>query len=243
MPRRSDHLQPPGKAVQVLHAEFGMFKIGASRFEFRASYHFAIGLPLPYFTLLILGSCLAINLAFAALYVIDPGGIANAPPRSFWHLFFFSIETLATVGYGVKAPVSTYAHIVSATESAVCMAFTAIVTRLLFGRFSQPQARITYAACPVITTFNDHRTLMVRLANSRLIEMINANALLFALISEQTSEGKFCRPLHKLSLLQSHPPLLILPWTLMHVMDAMRPLFGYSPESLAAADVRLFVTV
>lgn len=189
------------KAIPILRGDFQLMKMGASRFDLTDPYHLAVSLSWPAFAAILLGLWLAINLFFAAVYTLRPGDIANAQPGSFSDAFFFSIETLATVGYGVMAPATSFGHIVSATEIVTGMAFTAIVTGLLFVRFSRPRAKIAYAENAVVTTFNGHQTLMIRLANARVTTMTSANARLFALIGEQTKESGFYRRIHDLALI------------------------------------------
>ncbi len=231
------------KAIPVLRGEFQLLKVGASRFDLTDPYHMAVSLSWPAFAAALLGLWLGINVFFASVYALSPGDIANARPGSFSDGFFFSIETLATVGYGVMAPATLFGHIVSSAEIVTGMAFTAIVTGLLFVRFSRPKAKIVYADTAVVTTFNGHHTLMIRLANARITTMTGANARLFALIGEHTKEGRFFRRIHDLQLLQSHLPLFVLPWTLMHVLNESSPLFGIDEHSIAKEDVRLFLTI
>jgi inward rectifier potassium channel len=237
---------PPGprpRPVASLSENFGLSMIGARRFDVRDPYHFAVSLSWPAFTIGFLGLWLTINLLFGALYVLDPNGIANARPGVFGDAFFFSIETLATVGYGVMAPSTTYAHIVSAAEIVTGTAFTAIITGLLFVRFSRPQSRIMFADDAVITRHNGHPTLMIRLVNARLTPMTGASVRLFALIGETTEEGYFFRRIHDMQVEQSHLPLFIMPWTVMHKIGADSPLHEVDAASLASSDIRLFLTI
>jgi hypothetical protein len=124
-----------------------------------------------------LAGWLAINVVFALLYNLGPGNVTNTTPGSFSDLFFFSIETLATVGYGVMAPATLYGHIISAVEIVTGMAFTAIVTGLLFVRFSRPKAKILAAEDAVVTMHNERPTLMLRIINGRVSIMTNASPL------------------------------------------------------------------
>jgi len=135
--------------------------------------------------------------------------VLNARPGSFADVFFFSIETLATVGYGVMAPATLYGHVVSATEIISGMGFTAIVTGLTFVRFSRPRAKIVYATHPVVTTFNGQPTLMIRIGNGRLSLMTDARARLNALIMQKTDEGSMFRRSHELRLMQDRFPLFL----------------------------------
>jgi inward rectifier potassium channel len=134
------HRRDP-KPIPIGRAEFGLSKLGASRFDLRDPYHLAVSLSWPGFAVAMLSCWLVINLVFALLYWLRPGDVANIAPDSFADVFFFSIETLATVGYGVMAPATLYGHIVSAAEIVTGMAFTAIFTGLLFVRFSRPKAK------------------------------------------------------------------------------------------------------
>jgi inward rectifier potassium channel len=236
------HRRDP-KPIPIGRAEFGLSKLGASRFDLRDPYHLAVSLSWPGFAVAMLSCWLVINLIFALLYWLRPGDVANIAPDSFADVFFFSIETLATVGYGVMAPATLYGHIVSAAEIVTGMAFTAIFTGLLFVRFSRPKAKIVYAEDAVVTMHNGRPTLMLRIVNGRVTMMSNATVRLFALMGARTAEGSYFRRIHELHLQQSHLPVFIMPWTIMHVFDDESPLHAYDVETFAEADVRLFLTV
>jgi inward rectifier potassium channel len=237
-----DHRAPP-KPVIIGRTELGLWRLGVPRFDLRDPYHLAVSLSWPRFILVMTGLWLTINLVFAALYILSPGDVANAAPGSFGDVFFFSIETLATVGYGVMAPATLYGHIVSAAEIVTGTAFTAIVTGLLFVRFSRPKAKILCANNAVVTTRNGRPTLMLRIANGRQSLMTGANARLFVLLAENTAEGGFFRRVHDLQLLQSYLPVFAMPWTLVHVIDEASPLFGHTAETLAATTTRIVLTI
>ena len=230
---RRKHRHAP-KPVPAWREDLGLWKLGVRRFDLRDPYHVAVSLPWPGFVAAMLVCWLAINLVFALLYDLRPGDVANSASGSFSDMFFFSIETLATVGYGVMAPVTLYGHIVSAVEIVTGMAFTAIVTGLLFVRFSRPKAKIICADDAVVSTHNGRPTLMLRIVNGRVTIMSNANVRLFVLLAEQTQEGQFFRRVHELRLQQSHLPLFIMPWLLMHVIDENSPLHGYDADTLSA---------
>jgi inward rectifier potassium channel len=241
MPSR-DHRTGP-RPVPIGRKEYGLSKVGASRFDPRDPYHLAVSLPWPGFAALMLTCWLGINLLFALLYRLAPGAIANTAPGSFVDAFFFSIETLATVGYGVMAPASLYGHIVSAAEIVTGMTFTAIVTGLLFVRFSRPKAKIAYADDAVVSRQDGHPTLMLRLINARVTIMSSANVRLFLLLDQHAQDGAVHRTIDELPLHLSHQPVFIMPWTLLHTIDLGSPLHGHDPASLAAAGARLFLTI
>src|SRR5215469_15138098 len=111
--------------------------------------------------------------------------VANARPDNFADAFFFSIETLATVGYGEMYPATLYAHVVAATEIACGLAFTAILTGLTFVRFSRPRAKLIFAANPVIVTHNRRPTLMLMVGNGHPGVLTDATAKLNVLLTER----------------------------------------------------------
>jgi inward rectifier potassium channel len=220
-----------------------MWGLGIRRFDFRDPYHVTVSLSWPSFILAMVACWLTINLVFALLYVLRPGDVVNARPGSFSDVFFFSIETLATVGYGVMAPATLYGHIVSAAEIVTGTAFTAIVTGLLFVRFSRAKAKILYSDNLVISTRNGRPTLMLRFANGRLSIMTGANVRIFVLLEERTAESESFRRIHDLKLVQSHLPVFVMPWTVLHVIDKASPLHELDADALVAAGARIIVTV
>jgi inward rectifier potassium channel len=218
-------------------------KIGVSRFDLRDPYHLALTATWPMFTISVLALYAAINILFAILYAAVPGAIGNARPGSILDGFFFSMETLATVGYGQMYPATTYGHIVSVTEIMSGMAFTAIATGLIFVRFSRPHAKILFADHAVITPYNGMPTLMVRIANGQMSMMTNLTVRLSALIRENSSEGHSMRRVNDLVLERSNIPMFVLTMTMMHRIDENSPLYGHTAQSLLDGDVRLFVSV
>ncbi len=234
------------RADDAMRVQFGAFELrkrAAERFDWRDPYHFALSLTWPRFALAFLLLNLGINVLFAALYLLQPGSIANARPGRFSDVFFFSMETLATVGYGTMSPATLYGHSVAAAEIIAGMAFTAIMTGLTFVRFSRPKPKILYADHPVIATRNGRPTLMLRIANGRTGMLIDARAELAALIAERTQEGQFFRRIHDLRLQRNRLHMFPLTWTLMHDIDEQSPLHGRDAAGLAAMDFRLFIAL
>src|SRR6201996_3405458 len=218
-------------------------KVGVSRFDWGDPYHMALTASWPSFALAVLALYAAINVLFATLYAAAPGSIGNARPGSIVDGFFFSMETLATVGYGQMYPATTYGHLVSIAEIMSGLAFTTITTGLIFVRFSRPRAKILYADHIVITPYNGLPTLMVRIANGRMSMLTNLNVRVSALIREHSSEGHKMRRVNDLALVRSNVPMFALTMTMMHVIDETSPLYGHTDHSLKDGDVRLFVSV
>jgi inward rectifier potassium channel len=216
---------------------------GLARFDLRDPYYFAVSLSWRRFFVLFLAAELTINTGFALLYLIQPGCIANTRPGAFGDVFFFSLETLATVGYGVMAPATTYGHLVSGVEILTGMMFTAIMTGLLFVRFSKPKARIVYAENPIVTTHNGQRTLMVRVGNARSNVLTDTRFTLHGLIPEVSAEGHKQRSIIELPMVRPHLPVFAILWTLMHVIDEDSPLHGIDADTMDERDLRLFITI
>ncbi|WP_293760190.1 ion channel [uncultured Aquitalea sp.] len=196
-------------------------------------YHYAMTLSWPRFYLAIGGLFLLLNTVFATLYALQPGSIANQFPTGFWGGFFFSVETLATVGYGDMHPQTLYAHVVSTLEIFLGMMSIALVTGVTFSRFSLPRSRIVFSQNPVVRRLDGRPTLMLRAANARQSYIVDADAQLNLLVNHVTPEGLRIRQLKDLKLQRRHHPLFVLSWTLMHVIDEHSPLYGMSAEEMA----------
>jgi inward rectifier potassium channel len=218
-------------------------KRGVGRYDFSDPYRFAVELSLKEFVFAFLALELIINTVFALLYLASPGCIANVRPGSFSDAFFFSIETLATVGYGTMVPATFYGHAVSAIEILCGLIFTAIMTGLLFVRFSKPKPKICFADQAVVTKRNGLPTLMVQIANGRTTLLTNAVAHLGAVLLEENAEGHLLRQLHDLALSNANLSVFSMIWTVMHEIDEKSPLAGYDPERFREGDVRLVLTV
>ncbi|MGH7031815.1 MAG: ion channel, partial [Stellaceae bacterium] len=186
---------------------------------------------------------LLINVFFAVLFWLFPGSVGHARPGSFVDVFFFSIETVATVGYGEMYPATLYGHLIASVEIVCGLAFTAILTGLTFVRFSRPRAKLIFAANPVIAMHHGKPTLMVRIGNGRAAVLADAMARLNVLLSEIDVDGAVLHRAQELRLERAHLPIFPLFWTLMHVVDERSPLHGYDAPRAIEADAQVFVTV
>jgi inward rectifier potassium channel len=234
------------KREATMHVGAGapeLVKRGAARYDISDPYHIAIEMSWKEFALAFLGLEVGINIIFALLYLASPGCIANMRPGSFSDAFFFSIETVATVGYGTMAPATLYGHVVSAIEIVCGLVFTAIMTGLLFVRFSKPRPKILFADRAVVTSHNCAPTLMVRIANGRLTLLTNAVGRLGVVLLEETAEGRPLRSLHDLALSNATLSLFPLTWTLMHELNEKSPLAAYDAARFKEDDARLVLTV
>ena len=186
---------------------------------------------------------LSLNLLFALLYSFGTAPVANAEPGNIAALFFFSVETLATVGYGDMHPQSAYGHIVATAEIFTGMSLIAVTTGLIFSRFSRPRARFVFASKLAIGRHDGKPTLMLRLANARQNAVTGATAKLWLLMNETTAEGRNFRRFRELKLERGETPMFALSWTLFHVIEESSPLWQADASSLEAVNASFGVTV
>jgi len=218
-------------------------KKGVSRFDLRDPYHLAVALTWSQFLASLLAFYLAVNVAFAALFWLAPGSVGHARPGSFLDSFFFSIETVSTVGYGEMYPATLYGHLIASVEIVCGLAFTAILTSLTFVRFSRPRAKLIFAGNPVAAMHNGKPTLMVRIGNGRVGVLAEAVAKLNVFLVDTTAQGMSFRRAHELRLERTRIPIFTNFWTLMHVLDEQSPLHRYDAARAIEADARVFVTI
>ncbi|MGO9935700.1 MAG: ion channel [Steroidobacteraceae bacterium] len=175
------------------------------------------------------------DLIFGLLYHLVPGCIANLSPPGFAGDFFFSVETLATVGYGEMHPQTFYGHFVAMIEIFVGLMSLALITGLMFARFSRPQARFLFTRNAVVRPIAGKQTLLFRAANERQNVVQDATARLRMLRDEVTEEGFRIRRIVDLPLLRSQHPMFALGWTIMHVIDDASPLNSETADSLRSS--------
>ena len=140
-------------------------------------YHFILARGWPSFFALVAVTFLTANVLFASLYLAQPGCIAHARPGSFEDAFYFSVQTIATIGYGGMYPLTRFAHIVVVVEAMTGMLGIAVITGLTFTRFARPSARVLFANKVTITPRDGVPHLMFRMANWRRNRIVEAQRL------------------------------------------------------------------
>jgi inward rectifier potassium channel len=234
---------PREKSASVRVGQFRFRIKGISSIDVRDPYRLAVTQTWPQFLAMLLLVYLCVNTLFAVLYTLVPGAVANARPGNVADAFFFSFETLATVGYGEMYPASLYGHIVACIEIMCGLAFTAILTGLTFVRFSRPKAKFVFASSMVVTLHNGRPTLMLRIANGRPGILADGRAQMNALINEVSAEGNRFRRAHEMRLMRPHIPLFPLAWTLMHEIDETSPIHGLDAAAFAATELRIYIAI
>lgn len=186
---------------------------------------------------------IVLNTMFAGLYMLGKNPVANVSDELPLSLFYFSIETLATVGYGDMHPQTNYGHLVATVEIFTGMSFLAVMTGLIFARFSRPKARFVFAKYPVVGNRQGQPMLMIRVANARHNTISQANARLWLVREEQMAEGDIVRRFYELILDRNEHPVFSLSWTLYHAIDETSPLYHMDREELVAADAALVLNL
>lgn len=201
-------------------------------------YYWVMEMSWPLFVALVCVLFLLVNLLFGAIYAALPGQILNARPHSLIDGFFFSVDTLGTVGYGGMTPASHLAHAIASVEILAGLFFSATMTGLIFARFARPRESLQFSKVAVIGDHDGRRALMVRVASMRSRPLADAQAQMSFLQSQHLANGRLFRSLVALPLVRDVNPMLGLSWTLVHMLSDDSPVL----QSLAS-DERFLLTV
>jgi inward rectifier potassium channel len=211
------------------------------------AYHYLINISWTKFLLIVFAGFVTVNLLFAILYQIAgtenlSNAAANDGLQSFLNIFFFSVQTFATVGYGGIHPIGIFSNIISAIESMTGILSFALATGLLYGRFSKPSAKILFSDKAIIASFKNGKALMFRVANSRdniLMEM-EVNAIMTFL---DKGDNRYTRKYYPLKFEIKFIYFFPLPWTIVHPIDEDSPLYGKTADDLEGLEAELLIMV
>lgn len=183
------------------------------------------------------------NAFFALAYLAGGSAIENARPGSFADAYFFSVQTLATIGYGKLAPITTYANVLVSIESFLGLLGLAIATGLIFAKFSRPTARVLFSCVAVVGPRDGVRSLMLRIANERASQIVEAAVHAVLVRNETTVEGEQVRRFYDLELNRRNSAIFALSWTVIHPITESSPLAHATAESMAADESEILVSV
>ncbi|TCI94368.1 ion channel [Tenacibaculum sp. M341] len=210
-------------------------------------YTFFIELSWGNFFLLVLLCYLSLNILFGFVYLFI--GIDQITPskgnlfEDFLNGFFFSAQTLTTVGYGGIAPKGITANIIAVFEALIGLVSFSFITGLLYGRFSKPKAAIRFSKNLIVRDFNGERALMFRLMNSRKTIMIEPEVAVTLSLNEKDEKGNYKRSFFELKLERNKIMYLPTIWTIVHIIDNNSPLYNLTNEEVKNLDAGLYVLI
>ncbi|HEY3664019.1 MAG TPA: ion channel [Chthoniobacterales bacterium] len=229
--------------VSIRSGPIEFVKLNTEKWQWRDAYQWLLGLTWPQFAAFVGVIYIALNLLFAALYRLDPKSVTGMRTGSFLDAFFFSVQTIATVGYGNMSPANLYGNILTTIEIMSGIFMVAVMAGLIFVRFSRPSAHIVFSKSVVIAPMNGRPTLMLRIGNLHQRSMVEAEFRILFNRDEQLLEGGDFRFFYSLKLQFDRLPTFPAALTLRHVIDEQSPLHGATPESLEASRVVLIASV
>ncbi len=221
---------------------FNVIRKGVSKSNWRDAYHFLHTVSWSKFLAVISLAYILANSLFAVAYTVG-GGIENARRGNFLDAFFFSVQTMASIGYGAMYPKSIYANLLVTVEALLGLLWIAMATGLMFARFSVPKARVMFSRVAVIAPYNSMPTLIFRVANERQNWILEAQIHVTLVRNEISIEGDMMRRFYDIPLVRSQSPLFALSWTVMHIIDESSPLYGVTPEVMVEDEIELVVTL
>lgn len=209
------------------------------------SYHTFLNLSWPMFFLVFGSGYLLLNAFFALLYLAagPKALVGDEVVAPFWRAFFFSVHTFATVGYGSISPVTVLANSIVTAETLVGLMCFALVTGLIFARFSRPVADIKYSSCAIIAPYLGITAFEFRVVNGRQNQLINLEATVMLSRFENDGSGGRPRRFYQLKLERQKVALFPLNWTIVHPIDEASPLHGWTKEMLVEAEVEIVVLI
>ena len=242
--KRTKKRQRKPSQVSIRSGQVEFVKVGTDAWRWRDVYRWLLGLRWPQFAAFVASLYVGLNLFFAALYSFQQDSIAGSTGGSrFFDCFFFSVQTLATVGYGHMYPQTLYGHIISTIEIMTGIFLLAAMTGLIFVRFSRPMARVVFSNTMVIAPLNGKPTLMVRIGNENQHSMVEAEFRIMFSRDEPLVEGGDFRYFYVLKLHFDRLTVFPAALTLRHTIDDNSPLFGATVESLEASRALFLVSV
>lgn len=236
--------------LRLLNAKgrFNVIRVGRQPRRAADLYHKMLATTWPRVLAAIFTIYLVLNLVFAGAYwACGPGALeepANGALGSeFLKVFFFSVQTFATIGYGRISPVGLAPNILVTLESLTGLLSFAVITGLIFSRFSRPTARILFSQNALWLRHDGVPSLIFRIANERLNQVVEAHVFVSLTIDEVTAEGEYYRNFYDLKLDRNRTAIFALSLTIVHPVIPGSPLAGLSLRDMAERNAEIIVSV
>lgn len=216
-------------------------------YELKDTYQYLITIGWGHFFLWLFTGYLIANTLFALGYLaLGVEHLAGAKLETmsdrFLSAFFFSAQTLTTVGYGGIHPTGWIVSGVAAIEAMVGVLGFAVATGLLYGRFSRPELKILFSRNILISPYQDGEALMFRIANQRSNNILNVSVKVLLVFSEKSESG-FTRQYFPVKLERDSVTFFPLSWTVVHPIDSESPFFELTEEEIRAKRPEIIVQV
>jgi inward rectifier potassium channel len=224
---------------------FNVRREGLSHWEALSTYHYFLNISWPKFLGYVAATYIVLNALFAAAFVAcGSGGLTGfgneSPMERFISAFFFSVDSMATIGYGNIVPVTFAANALVAFESLVGLLGFAIIAGIMFARFARPRAEIAFSEVAVIAPYRGKTALMFRIVNKKRNEIVEMEAKV--LLARRKRGGQDTdREFIPLKLERDRVVFFPLAWTIVHPIDEASPLNTCSPDDLRKLDAELLV--
>ncbi len=206
-------------------------------------YHWLLGTSWTSFLVLVIFVYLGANLLFAFAYLAcGDGAITHAAPGSLLDAFFFSVQTMATIGYGRMTPVGNWPNAIVTFEAFFGIVYSALTTGLAFARFTRPTAGVRFSKVAVVGSHDGVQTFKFRVANDRSSHIVEAQLRLWLIAESMTAEGERYRRSVELPLHRSESPVFSLTWMAMHSIDESSPLKEYLGQTAIEHQWHLLIT-
>jgi inward rectifier potassium channel len=226
---------------------FNTRRLGLGWFSSHNAFYWLITLKPSLFFGFLAAAFILLNLLFASLYWLCGEAALQAGSNivlesRFWRGFFFSVQTLSTIGYGHVAPASLAANVVATVEAFVGLLAVALATGLFFARFTKPMTRILFSKNMLFAPYQNGMAWMIRVVNGLQNEVLDIEALV-TLSWYESKNGARVRKFHQLKLERQKVSFFNLSWTLVHPITQDSPLWGVTEKMLLESDAEFLIVL
>jgi inward rectifier potassium channel len=213
---------------------------GLRREVFSDLYHHFLRKSWWQFLIIILSLFISVNLIFTFFY-FECDGIQNAHNKLDY--FFFSVQTLSTIGYGFMYPTNLCSHVLIVTQSFLGLLFLSFLTGLVFAKFSLPRAKILFTKNALVCYEKDDLTFKFRMTNKRANQIVDARIKGVMLKLEKMADGSLFRRIHDMKLVRNEIPMFSLSFTVQHIIEENSPFYQETHESLVQKEALVIITI